>query len=360
MVWHRVRADADVPPGTSLRFRYATVDADPLGQPLAVHPDEWRTAPEGTLDFLIQGLPGRYLALELELSGDGVASPRVRQVRVDFPRVTSGEQLPGVYFEEPESADFTQRFLSLFDAELEELDRTIETFPRWLSVHAAPNEALAWLGGLVGLSFDSQITSQQRRTLLREAPTLFAERGTVRGLQRVLEIVTGEPPALIEPTTAMGALPRPGRQLASDARLSATRLFSARTTRFKVGRSPLGQTKLRSLGNPEVDPHLTSAWRVLVAFPPQATKAPDERRRLTRLVTALEPAHVRATVRFARDGGFVVGTSLVGIDTALVPFAAPRLGANTALSRATVLWPSPTRRAVGLTFPLLTQGANPP
>jgi len=64
---------------------------------------DWQDGPAGSFDFLIDQPPGRYLFLRLRLVGCGAATPVVRQVRLDFPRVTSLELLPPVYRGTPDT-----------------------------------------------------------------------------------------------------------------------------------------------------------------------------------------------------------------------------------------------------------------
>lgn len=335
-VWHRVRIDADVPFGTEVRAALATVD-----RPDDEVPDDgWFEAPPGALDFLSTAPPGRYLVLRLSLRGEEGYTPRIRQVRIDFPRVTSANLLPSVYREEPRAGDFTERFLAMFDAELERLDRAIEQFPALLSADRAPPEVLSWLGGFLGLAFDSSWDTERRRAFLREAPALFRARGTPGGLERALTIACGHLPKLVEHTHPFGAVGR-------TAVLGTTRLHGRNRRRFRLDRSVLGQSALRGFGNPDADPLRELAYRFTVLFPPGAARTDTERQRLSALVQALKPAHTVARVHFG-GGGFVVGTSsAVGIDTALLPPPAPILGQTTRLT-STVLRPSPKARTPGL------------
>ncbi|MCP3143388.1 phage tail protein [Pyxidicoccus xibeiensis] len=334
-LWHRVRLDADVPPGTQLLAAVATVDAptEPVPE------DGWFAAPPGALDFLCTAPPGRYLKLKLELRGEDDLTPRVRQVRLDFPRVTSADLLPAVYLEAPRAADFTRRFLAMFDAELERMDTAIQGFPALLSADRAPPEVLSWLGGFLGLAFDASWDAERQRAFLREAPALFRARGTPQGLRRALTLACGAEPALLEPGNPFGAV---GRTCV----VGATRLHGRNRGRLRLDRSTLGQSTLRSFGNPDADPLREAAYRFTILFPPGVARTGPERQRLEALVQALKPAHTVALVRFG--GGFVVGTSsAVGIDTALLPPPAPVLGTTTRLS-ATVLGPSPQARSMGL------------
>jgi phage tail-like protein len=341
-VWHRIQLDADVPVGTEVIVEFATLDR--AGQAV----DRWQPAPAGSRDFLVQALPGRYLALRLTLRGDGALTPRVRSARVDFPRVTSADLLPAVYREEPVASDFTERFTALFDAELEKIDRVIERFPATVDPRATSDAYLPWLASLVGLTFDDTWTPERRRTLLREAPRLFARRGTPWSLARVLEIASGDRPALVEEPSPFGALVHASGEAGRPARVGAVRLFGRNRRRFRLDRSRTGQAALRSYGNPDADPLQETAYRFAVMFPPGATRTEPERARLVALVEALKPAHALATVRFG-GGGMVLGAlSVAGIDTALLPPPPPILGRTSRLSRFTIVWPSARARGPGL------------
>src|SRR5207253_3407809 len=67
----------------------------PISFPAGIpHPADWQDAPGGALDFLVDQPPARYLYLRLRLTG-GVATPLVRRIRLDFPRVRSEERRVG-------------------------------------------------------------------------------------------------------------------------------------------------------------------------------------------------------------------------------------------------------------------------
>jgi phage tail-like protein len=360
-VWHRVRLDADVPVGTRIAVEAATVD-DPA-EPIPA--DGW-SAQAPAQDLLLVVPPGRYLRLRLTLAGTGGRTSRLRQVRVDFPRATSADLLPAVYRKERVASDFTDRFLSLFDAELDAVDRVIERFPSLVFPVSAPDAALPWLGQLLGMAFDLELDAPHRRALLLAAPELWRLRGTPRGLSRALELVLGVAPAIVEERLPSGAVAR-GRCRGPDpvhardarARLGHTRLFGRRRRRFRLDRSVLGQGALRSYGNPDADPVAAVAYRFSVLFPPGGLDNAHRRERARALVDALRPAHAVATVRFGGHG-FVLGTSsAAGVDTCLAPLPAPLLGVTTRLCRATVLWASDAARGGGTRAGAVALGLNP-
>jgi phage tail-like protein len=352
--WHRVRVDADLPAGTNMLVAVATsedptppgtmagpvTDGYPLGPP---NPDDWQQAPAGSVDFLVDQPPGRHLYLRLRLTGDGTSTPVVHRIRLDFPRATSADQLPAVYTQDPAAADFTERFLSLFDAAFEEADRAIERYPALLDPRGVPDEVLPWLGGLLGLAFDPGWDATIRRKLLAAIPGLYRGRGTPAALSQAISIVFGVDVAISELATD-----RNWAALNRASRLRSTRLFSRSRSRFRVGGSALSSAPIRSFGNPDNDPLTAQANRIRVLVPPAPGRGGPDLAALRRVVESQAPAHTVAEVRPGGQGLVVGIWSAVGVDTALAPLPAPVLGAGTpagagqpvTLRRHSVLWPA--------------------
>jgi phage tail-like protein len=351
--WHRIRLEATVPSGTALTVAAATSEEPspvPQGDPLAEvgwesfpagvpHPSDWDAGPQGSVDYLLTQPPGRYLHLRLRLRGDGAATPVVHRVRIDFPRSTSLEHLPPIYREDPRGEEFTERFLSLFDASIEDLDRTIERFPAILDGSAVPSAVLPWLGTFLDLAFEASWSASRRRALLAATPGLYRRRGTREGLVDAIRQVLG-----VEPVIQELAAERAWGAVAKSTRVGSVRLFGRARARFTLGASTLCSAPLLSFGDPALDPLTEAAWRLRVLIPNVGPFSRGLQERLSRLLESQKPAHTVVTTRIG-GSGFVVGTwSAAGIDTALAPLPAPVLGGplgNTRLGRATVLW---TRR----------------
>lgn len=281
--------------------------------------------------------------MRLRLTGDGATTPVVHRIRLDFPRVTSADQLPAVYTEDPAAADFTERFLSLFDAAFTEADRAVERYPALLDPGGVPDEVLPWLGGLLGLVFDPGWDATIRRNLLAAAPGLYRGRGTPAALSQVIKIVSGVDVAISEL-----AADRSWAALGEASRWGSTRLFSLSRTRFRVSSSALSSAPVRSFGNPDDDPLTAQANRIRVLVPPAPGGGGPDLAALRQLVVSQAPAHTVAEVR-PGGLGLVAGVwSAVGVDTALAPLPAPVLQASATpgagrpvtLSRQSVLWPS--------------------
>jgi phage tail-like protein len=344
--WHRVRIDADVPAGTGVALAVSTNEEDkPASQGVASadewrnfpaglpHPEDWYEGPYGALDFVIDQPPGRYLFVRLRLTGDGFGTPVVRRVRLDFPRQTSFARLPAVYHDNPAADDFGERFLALFDAAIEDIDRAIERHPALLDVDGAPDELLTWLGGFLDVAMDPGWSAEQRREILKAMPELYLKRGTAAGLSRALELVLGTKPAIED--TALSRM----WGAVGESRLDGVRLFGRSTARVRVGRSALSGAPLWSVGNPDLDPLNAQAFRFRVMLPALANAA--LRDQAARVVESQKPAHTVASLHQG-GAGIVIGQGFgVGIDTALVPLPPPVLGGGSGgvrLGRASVLW----------------------
>jgi phage tail-like protein len=356
--WHRVRVDADVPAGTAVEVTVATSEtAAPKAQGRAAnddwgtfaagvpHPEDWQQLPAGARDFLVQQPAGRYLFLRLRLTGNGTATPVVRRVRLDFPRSTSLEHLPSVYRENQQAEDFTERFLSLVDAQMETLDRAIERYPALLDAGSDPDEVLPWLASFFDVVLDNSWTPQQSRQILRAIPKLYCLRGTPAGLRREIQLVFG-----VSPTIQEFPAGRSWGAVGKSARVGMVRLFGKAAARFRLGRSRLDQAPLHSYGNPDQDALTAESYRFRVLAPPFTLPGGSELQRLRQLIATQKPAHTAESVRIGA-GNFVLGFwSTVGVDTALAPLPRPVLGQNTRLNRMSVVAPGPygARYGVGV------------
>jgi len=147
---------------------------------------------------LIQSPPGRYLRLRVTLESDGHDTPRVSSIRVRYPRVSYLDLLPPVFRRDPERGKFLERFLALFEGVFTGIEDRYEEFSRQLNPDSVPREIIDWLACLVDLSFDPSWPIEKRRALISEAMELYRTRGTVRGLERYVEIYTGHRPLIQE------------------------------------------------------------------------------------------------------------------------------------------------------------------
>jgi phage tail-like protein len=347
--WHRVRWDGSVPAGTTLSIAVSTNDSPaPPAQGVAdgiwtafapgrPHPADWQRV-DDQRDFLIRQPEGRYLFMRIRMTGDGRQTPRIRRIRLDFPRQTSLDQLPQVFRDTPEAEDFTERFLALFDSFLDDVDDQIARMPALLDVDGVPDAVLPWLGSLLDIAMDPAWDAARRRRLLQAAPRLYRMRGTVDGMRAAIRLVFD-----VDPVIREAANERAWGALGGVALGGGVRLFGPSQWRFRLDRSRLGRAPLRSAGQLELDPFTSVAFRFDVALPLRLD--PTLRQRVQQLIDAQKPAHTVARLIDSRGQFVLGGEASVGVDTRLALFEPSVLGSggNVRLARATIL--SGTRAA---------------
>jgi phage tail-like protein len=211
-VWHRLLLDACIPPETKVEIWSRAVNElfeleltpwqrEPLpylrgdGSELPFMPrrkalDEKRKSDrDGTWELLFQQARGRFLQLQIRLSGNERSTPRLRAVRAYYPRFSYLEQyLPSIYREDEQSASFLDRFLANFEGMYTSLEDKIAAVQVLFDVRSAPKEALAWLAQWFGIVFDPAWDEAKQRLLIRHAMEFFQYRGTTHGLRMALHL----------------------------------------------------------------------------------------------------------------------------------------------------------------------------
>ena len=213
-VWHRVLLDAVIPPATSVLVETRASDearaldvqpwqrepppylrGDGSEQPFANGATD-RTRGAGTWELLIQRARGQYLQVRLTLTGDGRRSPRVRAMRIHYPRFSYlPHYLPAVYREEPTSASFLDRFLANMEGIHTTIEERVAAAQLLFDAEGAPAETLDWLARWFGVALDPAWDEARRRLFIRHAMDFFQWRGTARGLLMAAGLAVAEQPA---------------------------------------------------------------------------------------------------------------------------------------------------------------------
>lgn len=146
-------------------------------------------------DQTVKRITGRYLRIELQMHGSGLATPRLYALRIWGPRAAWRERyLPDFLSldEGPHAAgsDFLDRYLAIFESLLTPLEDQVAMSWRLTRPDTTPADALDWLASWIGAEFDSALTESARRHLLADAVGLWRRRGTLPGLRKMLDIVT--------------------------------------------------------------------------------------------------------------------------------------------------------------------------
>lgn len=98
------------------------------------------------------------------------------------------DHLPALFREDPFVGDFLHVFQAVFDG----LERRIEEVPRFLDPATTDAEFLPWLASWVALTLRADWDETTQRSFLQQIVPLYRLRGTRAGLQRMLELYTGE------------------------------------------------------------------------------------------------------------------------------------------------------------------------
>uniref|UniRef100_UPI003F49958A hypothetical protein n=1 Tax=Cupriavidus necator TaxID=106590 RepID=UPI003F49958A len=207
-VWDRIVLGASLPAHTRLAIDVLAAETELPPSDLLASGD-WMTAltlhpePDGTTvfdgaDYMLQAPPGRFLWLRLRLGGDGGASPALACLAVDFPRVSWRRYLPAIFGAEPVSAEFTDRWLALFDRQFRGIESQIDGQARLFDPLSAPaggrQDFLGFLAGWLGLGTGSGLSAlplARQRQFIKHVPRAFAWRGTPRGLTHTLYLFLG-------------------------------------------------------------------------------------------------------------------------------------------------------------------------
>ncbi len=375
-VWDRLEIDGDFPDGTSVVASVYTSETPIPDAIINTLTDEWVACPPcdsvmRPWDCMLRAPQGRYLWLRLVLTSHGEQTPRLRSVRVVFPRVSLRRYLPGTFGSDVRSAELTDRFLAIFDRTFRSIESTIDWQARLYDPLSAPageddrsHDFLSWLGTWIGVTLDRSWPIERRRRYLKNVGKLLRLRGTLPGLRKNLQLFLGlpleddcaqttcgpcttkkppkwQPPELVlEHYRLRRWLFLGAGRLGDEARVwgdnivNRSRLDGAHCR----GNAQLGVTELNTTQDPVRDPFWVYAHKVSVFAPACYARTPAAKRGLERLVRAERPAHVAFQIIYVQPRFRVGVQSMIGFDTAIgrYPDANTKLG-EARLGRASVL-----------------------
>ena len=326
--WHRVALEGSLPLGTMVSVESFCAEA-------AFQPEQILTLPDGRWvvnavytrvgeekwDCLVRSQPGRFLWMRLKLRGNGERTPRLDTLRVEYPRQSSLQHLPAVFREDPISADFLDRFVSIPDAIWEGFGEIIEHMDWYFDPAATPATSkrlgdidfLTWLASWLGLALEAHWPEDKRRQLVAQAHQLYALRGTLAGLKLHIALYTGVEPQILEHFKLRRWL------FLDQARLGSASVLWGReiVKRLQLDEyATIGEFQLQDTGDPVRDPFHVFAHQFTVYLPVNL-KDELQRRTVDRIIEASKPAHVQAHARFM-DPRFQIGRhSIIGINTVI-------------------------------------------
>lgn len=374
--WDRISIDAVIPEGTQIKvFTYCAETELSDDQILNLEADAWSVVntlfPEHSMtdwDCLIRSEPGRYLWLRLALVSNGDVAPRIQRILVDFPRISLRRHLPAVIGEEPVSADFTDRFLAIFDRGFRHIEKHLDQLASYFDPLSAPAEPgnknfLEWLATWIGVTLDPQFPLERQRRMLKQAGKLFPLRGTFCGLRKNLELYLGldqmsclrkencapcgiaEPPPWQQPQLILehyqlrrwmflgaGRLGDQSR-LWGQSIVNRSQLSGPQTN----GNAQLGVSQLKTTQDPFRDPMHVYAHKFSVFVPGCIGRSQHQRKRLEQLIALEKPAHTAHQLIFVEPRFRIGVQSMIGFDAVIGRYPEGVLLGQSGLGKATVL-----------------------
>jgi phage tail-like protein len=343
--WGRAFFDACLPPATKAQVRFWTTDDDtiatpqfdsdakyhllyrrPTGSelPWAADADRWET-----YEAPVDAPRGRYLWVELMLTGTARITPRVAAIRVERPGHALLESLPQAFSRDENNAGLLHRFLAPPEAILYELGRKSDERAAYVDPATVPRDAMAWLASFAGLVLDTRWPESAHRKLIAEVYTLFRHRGTSRGLSRMLEIYLGFEPQIIEQWQIRGL----GGSLGSANVGVSAAAIGARRQSGTLGRFTLDGGK--------IDPTAYSAAAHRFTVLIRGHLSSEQRQVVCDIIDVNRPAHTMFGVQ-ELGNGMRAGTLRVGLTSYVGPAADwvqfrlgdSRVGANGLVGKA--------------------------
>lgn len=401
--WHRIELRGCLPVGSSVAVRTLCAEIEFDNNELALLPDSAWSEPvagtamaDGRWDALIRSTPGRYAWLRIDLAGDGYETPCIEAALIEYPRISLRRYLPAVYGAEHLSADFTDRFLALFDTSLRSIEGHLDRGAALFDPLSAPAQRvggqidfLSWLASWIGLAMARDWPVERRRRYLKAAARLYCLRGTPQGLRDQLLLLLGfeqayglcpderprtrclprprncgpcppltpaQPPALLLEHFKLRRWLWAGRsRLGNDSVLWGRRIVNRSQLSGDEpppghsGNAQVGVSQLISTPDPLRDPLLVHANTVSVFVPASVRKPGADQRALQQLLQREVPAHVQVVLHHVEPRFRVGVQAMVGLDSVIARTPRGVSLNDNALGSGTVLGGAPGRpRSPGL------------
>jgi phage tail-like protein len=304
-------------------------NADGHDAPAPTPAGRWRALPPGVLTGLVLNEPMTYLWVGMVLQGNGRATPRLSQLRLDDDASRWLHHLPALYSRDEDTRTFLDRALALFQDELEGIESQLEGLVRATDPRAAPDRRatpwLEWLSGWLAFPLSESWTEAERRDALAAAFSLEATRGTAESLRTLIRLYAGARVRITEPATTqrLWSLGRAGR-LGLDTMLAP---MDPHGTVLDTT-AALDRTHLLEGADEGMPPLAAVANRFCVEayaadFPTEAA-----RRELVRVIEDEKPAHTTYHLCLVEPAMRVGAQARVGLDAIVGGHAGVRFGGS--------------------------------
>lgn len=287
--WHRVQIRGNAPTGTSVSISSCTSDDNENWSPLQTCAMLTGKDP----DCLVQSPPGRYLKLTFTLQSKGTATPTIYGINIFFPRQSYLQYLPAVFQDDDESRLFLDRFLSIFQTTFDDVDNFLDNLWQVFDPLMTPDSAFPWLAAWLALPIDPTMELPQQRQLLKSAFSTYLVRGTVQGLEELIQAYTGVGNIRILEHFKLRnwTFLRVSGGLNEGARLWSRNFYA----RLQLGvQSTVGEFRLTNAPTPPSEPYDWGANQFTVLFPANPYTAAETAAKIQTVLDREKPAHTQA------------------------------------------------------------------
>jgi phage tail-like protein len=198
--WGRIKLKLALPKESSVRI-YARASDDPewdrwqklSEQQSAGSAQSLFGEPKGSSgDVWLTQTTGRWLWLAIVFTSGSAEKPRLDGVSILADSDHMSDYLPAFY----QGQDFTYRYLSVFTAMLQDMEKNIEQTRRQLDPASADTDMLYYLAHW--LCVDGDDSEMELRRVLPKVIDEYDTMYTVEGIRRTVKRLTGETPWIIE------------------------------------------------------------------------------------------------------------------------------------------------------------------
>lgn len=146
-------------------------------------------------DMYFTELKGRYLWIKFAYISYIPEESYLRNCMVWYHVKPVTEYLPMVY---QEHNDFLKRFLAIFQSLYYDFQEQLDYVTQFLDVDCVSGAYLKWLAQWMGCVYPANWQDDKLRRFLKISFSLFQQKGTRAGLERLITFATGHPPMILE------------------------------------------------------------------------------------------------------------------------------------------------------------------
>ncbi len=285
----------------------------------------WKPLPVDVTDGLIGGDLHAFLWVGAEFNGEGLTSPVLSQVRIDYDHDGYLKYFPAIYREDPIKRRFLEKFLALFESHFDDTEREIRSLCSLFDSGAAPVRFLEWLAGWLALDLDERWSEDKKRQAIAQAFELYGRRGTAEGLREALRFFAGVDALIEEPilSSSWWMLPEEKQGEGSEQQYTSLLGFGTTLAPEEAQGAVVGTTATYDesslIGIEEFGAPLFSsvAHRFVVRVQSAQAGSTERRRQIQALIEREKPAHTVAHLCLIDPGVSIGFQARLGIDSVL-------------------------------------------